>query len=200
MKIILGTASKYRKEVFEEMGYTDFEVMVADINEKAIRFDDPETLALALANAKADALLKRINEPAILITADQVVSWNGEIREKPENENQAREYLRSYHLAPAYTISAVAVTNTTTRKRASGANTVKIVFAQIPDAVIEQLIKQGDIFNKAGGFEVRDPLLKPYVKNIEGTMDSVMGLPKELMERLMEEARNPTPRGKEKTR
>lgn len=187
MKIILGTASKYRKEVFEEMGYTDFEVMVADINEKTIRFDDPETLALALANAKADALLKRINDPAILITADQVVSWNGEIREKPENENQARDYLRSYHFAPAYTISAVAVTNTATGKRASGANTVKIVFDQIPDAVIEQLIKQGDIFNKAGGFEVRDPLLKPYVKGIEGTMDSVMGLPKELTKRLMKE-------------
>ena len=36
MKIILGSGSKWRKIILEKAGY-DFEVMTADIDEKAIR-------------------------------------------------------------------------------------------------------------------------------------------------------------------
>jgi len=188
MKIILGTASEHRKQVFEEMGYTNFEVMAADIDEKAVRLNDPKELSLALANAKADELQKRISHPALLITADQVVGWKEEIREKPENAQQAREYLRTYYLAPAYATSAVAVTNTATGKRVSGVNVVKIIFRQIPEDVIEKLIEEGSIFSRAGGYEVRNPVLMPYIKNMEGTLDSVMGLPIELTRKLLKES------------
>ncbi len=190
MKIILGSASEFRKQVFEEMGYKDFKVMAADIDEKGIRLNNPEELTLALANAKADALQKKIKEPVLLITADQVVSWNGEIREKPLDAHQAKEYLGSYHLAPAYTINGIVVTDTGTGKRVSGTTSTKIVFRQIPETVINLLIADGGIFKRAGGFEVHDPLLKPYVESIEGTIDSVMGLPKELTERLMKEVQS----------
>lgn len=39
MQIILGSQSRGRREVLEGMGYS-FETMSADIDEKAIRFDD----------------------------------------------------------------------------------------------------------------------------------------------------------------
>jgi len=57
MKIILGSASARRKDILQQMGY-EFEVMSANIDEKAIRFDDPKKLTLAIVNAKADALEK----------------------------------------------------------------------------------------------------------------------------------------------
>ena len=72
MKIILGSQSKGRRHVLESMGY-EFGVMSSNIDEKAIRFNDPQKLTIALAHAKADALLPRIQEPALLITSDQVV-------------------------------------------------------------------------------------------------------------------------------
>lgn len=53
MKIILGSQSRSRRKVLEKLGY-EFEVMPADIDEKAIRFDDPTKLTLVLARAKAD--------------------------------------------------------------------------------------------------------------------------------------------------
>ncbi|NQS90060.1 Maf family protein, partial [Patescibacteria group bacterium] len=89
MKIILGSQSKGRKKMLEEMG-VEFEIMPADIDEKAIRLKDPKELVLVIARAKADALKPRISEPAILITSDQVVVWQGKIREKPENGKEAR--------------------------------------------------------------------------------------------------------------
>lgn len=41
MKIILGSKSKGRRGVLESLGY-EFEVMLADIDEKVIRSDDPQ--------------------------------------------------------------------------------------------------------------------------------------------------------------
>lgn len=187
VQIILGSASKGRKEVLARMGY-EFTVMAADIDERAIRFDDPKELTLALAHAKADALLSRIHEPTLLITSDQVVAWNGHIREKPENEMQAREYLRGYSLHPAETVTAVVITNTAVRKRREGVDVVRVSFFPIPEEVIHRFIKEGDPFSRAGGFSIKNPILKEYVERVDGAEDSVIGLPKELTERLMEEA------------
>lgn len=170
----------------KEMGY-EFEVMPANIDEKAIRHEDPKELVLRLGNAKADALLSRITEPALLITGDQVVSWKGEIREKPENEEEARYFLRSYHEAPAEPTSSVVVVNTKTGKRASRIDVVKIYFKKIPEEVIDEIIKRKDIFHRAGGFGIQDPLLEPYIEKIEGTIDSIIGLPKELTKQLIKE-------------
>jgi len=190
MKIILGSASKGRRRVLEEMGY-EFEVMAADIDEKAIgsRADDPKKLTLMLAHAKAKALLPRIQEPAFLITSDQVVVWRGKILEKPENAEQAREFLRGYSEAPLDTVTAVAVCNTKTKKCAEGVDVARVVFSPIRDVAIEKFIREGDPFTHAGGFNVNDSILKNYVERIEGERESVIGLPRELTEKLLREVK-----------
>lgn len=119
MKIILGSQSKGRQDVLKRMGY-DFEAMSANIDEKSIRHFNPADLVLLIAQAKTLALLPKIKEPAILITADQVVLFNGEIREKPIDKKQAYEFLKSSHLHPIETIGAVVVTNTKTGKSVNG--------------------------------------------------------------------------------
>jgi len=58
------------------MGY-EFEVMPSNIDEEEIRLENPQELTLALSYVKTNALLSKIKEPAILITSDQVVCWNG---------------------------------------------------------------------------------------------------------------------------
>jgi len=187
MKIILGSQSQGRQQILREMGY-EFEVMTADIDEKAIRFEDPKELVLALASAKADELQKRISEPALLITGDQVVVCDDEIREKPRDAAEARKFLQSYAQHPAEIVNAIAVTNTQTGKRLTEVDTSKIYLKPLPEDVIEKLILQGDVFTQAGGFSVRNPLIEPLVERIDGTIDSVEGLPRELTERLLKEA------------
>jgi len=186
MKIILGSASKGRRDVLENAGYK-FEVMAADIDEKAIRFSDPKILTLALANAKADALLQRVHEPALLITSDQVVWWNGQIREKPENEDQARKFLRTCAEYPSETVTAVSVTNTKTRERKSGVDLAKVYFNAIPEEVIEKYIREGTPLDHAGGFTIASPIIRPYVQKVEGAEDSVIGLPIDLTKKLLGE-------------
>lgn len=189
MKLILGSASKGRREVLENAGY-EFEVMAADIDEKTIRFRDPKKLTRALAHAKADALLPKIKEPAVLITSDQVVWWNGQIREKPADEKQAREYLRTVFQHPAETVTAIVATNTATGDRAEGVDIARVLFQPIPEGVINKFINDGDPLAHAGGFSITSSILKPYITRIEGTEDSVIGLPLELTKTLIKKVSN----------
>ena len=189
MKIILGSQSEGRRQILTEMGYK-FEVRPANIDEKAIRFTDPQKLTLALANAKANALLAKITEPAILITSDQVVICDGKIREKPESVEMARNYLQSYNTQPAETVTAVVVTNTATGKRYDGIDIAKVYFNEFTTQDIEKLITEKKIFTKAGGFLIQEALQKGQINKVSGTIDSVVGLPKILTQNLISQASN----------
>lgn len=174
--------------MLEEMGI-DCEVIPPNIDEKAIRLHDPRQLVLALAHAKADALVSRISEPAYLITSDQVVVYQGEIREKPENEIEARAFLESYDGSFAETVTSVVVTDLVTGKRAEGVDIAKVYFTSFSQHDIEELILDGRVFHIAGGFSIDGEKWVDHIDRIEGTRDSVLGLPKEMTSRLMQEVR-----------
>jgi septum formation protein len=187
MHIILGSQSQGRRELLAAIGY-EFTVMPAHIDERAIRADDPGALTLALAHAKADALLPQIHEPALLITSDQVVVWQGTIREKPQHTEEARAFLRGYAEGPAETVTAVVVTHTATGVRRQGIDRATVWFRPIPEAVIDRVIAHGEVFAYAGGFSITDPLLSAYIERVDGTAESVIGLPTALTGQLLRAA------------
>lgn len=179
------------------MGFA-FTVMTADIDEKAIRKESAEDLVTTLAEAKAEAIMAKIamvdsdksksdNEPTLLITSDQVVVHEGAIREKPADEKEARMFIEGYSRAPASTVGAVLVINLATGKRRGGVDKTEIYFHPIPDEVINSLIEEGSVFYAAGGLMVEHPLVSPLVAAMVGSVDSVMGLPKNLTLSLIEE-------------
>lgn len=187
-RIILGSGSTYRQQLLREMGY-DFDVVSPDIDEQAIRSHNPVELALALAHAKADAVVAELQSPALIITADQVVAHGGQIREKPASADEARHFMRTGSDGPSETVSAVVVTDSATGRRAAGVDIVQIYLRTLPDALIEDRIVDGEVFHCAGALRIEDPLIEPYIERLEGAIDSVMGLPKELTARLIGEIR-----------
>lgn len=188
MKIILGSQSGNRKQVLTDAGYT-FDIMVSGIDEKAIRHENWYDMPILIAKAKAEALLARIKEPALLITADVVVVWNGELREKPIDGNEARVFLKSFSESPhpVECVNGIVVTNTETGAVSTGTDISKIFFGKIPDELIETLIEEGGVTNWAGAFTLLDPRIKGCVSRIEGVFDSVLGLPMDVVEKCMRE-------------
>ncbi|XP_010677777.1 uncharacterized protein LOC104893375 isoform X4 [Beta vulgaris subsp. vulgaris] len=195
-KIILGSKSKARREILEQMGY-EFTIMTADIDEKAIRKEKPEDLVMALAEAKADAIISKLqiadiqvndSEPTLLISADTVVVYEGMVREKPSSKEEARRYMKDYSGSKASTVSSVLVTNLQTGFRKGEWDKVEILFDEIPDETIDKLIEEGAVLGVAGGLIIEHPLILPLVKEVVGTTDSVMGLPKAVAERLISES------------
>ncbi|KAL2513022.1 Maf-like protein [Abeliophyllum distichum] len=194
-KIILGSSSIARKKILSEMGY-QFTTMSADIDEKAIRKEKPEDLVMALAEAKADAIASKLQnienqendgKPTLLVAADTVVVYQGMIREKPSNKEEACQFIKGYSSGHATTVSSVVVTNLKTGFRRGEWDKVEIQFHDIPEHIIDNLIEEGNVLNVAGALIIEHPLVLPYVKAVVGTTDSVMGLPKALTERLINE-------------
>ncbi|XP_021901499.1 maf-like protein DDB_G0281937 isoform X5 [Carica papaya] len=222
-KLILGSSSIARRQILADMGY-EFTVMIADIDEKCIRKEKPEDLVMALAEAKADAIVSKLQtvnnqeldseaifliaadtvepimqrlpigdsvleaDPKLLITCDQVVVYEGVIREKPSCEEEAREFIKGYSGRNAATVSSVMITNLKTGIRKGQWDRVQIYFHEIPDEVIEKLIKEGLVLKVAGALIIEHPLILPYIKQVLGTTDSVMGLPKALVQKLIKES------------
>ena len=111
-KLILGSSSKWRREQMEQMGYV-FETRSADIDEYAITVDgnldtrstsDPHKLTLAIAHAKADAILPQCSPNSLLITS-------GTQTQAVSSRREGKSLLRTQ------TTHTLAHTHTDTHKR-----------------------------------------------------------------------------------
>ena len=185
MKIILGSSSEGRKLALKKAGY-EFEVIVPDIDEKAIRSDDPLNIPILIAREKARVIKGKINEQAIAIVGDQVVICDGNLEEKPESDEEVRMFFSRYNAGhPAETISAIVVLNTENGKQEEGVDITKVYFKHVPEEVIEKYIESRQPFSQAGGFAVEHELLASYIDRVEGEIDSTQGLPIKLMKELI---------------
>ncbi|OLP92774.1 (DL)-glycerol-3-phosphatase 1 [Symbiodinium microadriaticum] len=192
--VLLGSSSKWRRAIFaQHFPECGSDYLSPDIDEKAIRAEKPEEMCLAIARAKADALAPKVKDrDVLLVCMDQVVSCDGQIREKPETEAEARQFLESYRQGKhASFINGMVVLNASTGRCASSLNSSKAFWKIFPDEVVDALIKKGDLFTCAGGVVVEDELLQPYLRCIEGTEDSVQGLPLKPLRMLLARAQAP---------
>jgi septum formation protein len=187
--LILGSQSKGRKKILTELGYK-FETMSPNFDEKSIRSNNPQELALKLGKAKNDALKNKIGPNDILITSDQVSSFQGEIREKPINYDEAKKFLKSYSNNNVSTFTSVVVYNNATKKEVSGVDTATVCFDEIPDKDIQAIIDKKYILSCGGGFMIEDPILLKHITRIDGNPKSVMAMPPKLLEKLLEEVKD----------
>lgn len=162
----------------------EFDVLSPNIDEKSI-LGDPYELPLKIAKAKAEALMKRLAESnqydqCVLITSDSVVLFEGVVREKPRNREEAIDFLSSYSGKSVQTLSAVVVTEFPSGVQKSGTDIGVLHFDEITDDVVERVAEKGQVYNAAGGILIEDYDLGPLIHSIESTVDSIMGLPLEL--------------------
>jgi septum formation protein len=200
-RVILGSSSSSRKAIMDELrqehGLPAYEVITANIDEKAIRHDAPEQLVMALGRAKRDAILAKMKtspqdhqqDQGLLITCDQVVVHDNRILEKPESEEECRAFIRGYRPGyPCSTVGSVVVTNLASGKSYEAIDTSRVHFKAIPEETIDALIADGQCMWCAGGLMVEHPLVVPFVEKIDGTEDGVKGLSKKMVIELLLEA------------
>lgn len=203
--LILGSGSFTRKLILKEMGIP-FHLVVRPIDEKSLgdrSSMEASALVTLLANAKADHLIQGILEeeegtalPAsvdsswVVLTADQVVVHDGSILEKPETTDEARSFVRSYARLPPSTVGACVLTHLPSGTRVQGVDTARIDFkADVAEGdLVGALLEDGaPVLECAGGLMAEHPLVRQHVAGIDGTEDSVMGLSKALVLRLLKE-------------
>jgi septum formation protein len=205
--LVLGSGSYTRKLLLEEMNIP-LHVFVRSIDERTIgnrEKDSPHDLVLTLAKAKAHYLVKEIintnntvselppqKNGYIVLTGDQVVTHDGEILEKPLDVQEAKSFVSRYAASPPSTVGSIVLTHVPSGIQVSGIDSATIVFresvadANLIDALLED---EAPVLSCAGGLMVEHPLVKEHIERIDGTEDSVMGLSKDLVRKLLKELR-----------
>jgi septum formation protein len=185
----LGSSSIGRKTVLEINGWP-FILMHPNIDEKSIRTANNFELPQLVAKAKATAVFNALKEAnregeAIIITADTIALFKNNLREKPANIAEAKEFLSSYSNESVSTVSAVIVTHYPSGRQACDVDLATVYWDNISDNIVNSVTGRGEIMSCAGGFKIEDPDLNPLIHSVEGPLDSVMGLPLELTVRLI---------------
>jgi len=242
LPLILGSSSSSRRAVLSALEVS-FTVISPDIDEKAVRAETPELLTKAVANAKMDALIPKCVESypngCYVIASDQVVVGpedSAKAREKPETEEQAREFVKSYSGASCSTVSHIVVALLTPSSgtdhlpirisRREGSDRSTVYFKKFAEEDVSAILKPGaaiplssllplakfsqldsfkygsspshgrcetdgtasaSIYGCAGGLCIEHNAYARNITSISGSLDSVHGLPVDLLCSLMKD-------------
>lgn len=173
MKIILGSQSPRRVEILKFFSLP-FEQVSSHFDEDAVPYvGDPGAHAAVLAKGKAEALALEFPE-SIILTADTVVSLEGKLFGKPENELKAFETLQE--LAGKWHSVYTAVVVWKEGMFYEGVEETKVLMNSLSDDQIKRYLTALHWADKAGGYAIQlaGSLL---VRGIQGCYYNVMGLP-----------------------
>lgn len=181
---ILASASPRRKELLREAGY-NFETIVSDIDESLFEDTDisPAEFAANLAFAKALNIAKK-NPDKLVLGADTVVNFQGEIIGKADDAKHAEEIARKLFSKPHEVITAVALIRLCDNVKIIDCDTTIVYPRQLTDEQIAEHIAGNSWQDKAGAYAIQETGDK-FVEKIDGSLTNVMGLPMELVNSLL---------------
>lgn len=187
MKLILGSSSQSRQQVLKDLGY-EFEIIKPEIDEQSIRDVDPRQLVLKLGRAKADDIVKKVKEDALVIAGDSITIVNGAIREKAKDKSQAYQWIEEMSRGVAQTqISSIVVSNTKTGERQEGVAEASVIFNPIPEDEVKDFVESGAVFNHAGAYAIQKEPFASRIKEIKGEIETIIGLPKSLVQKFLKD-------------
>lgn len=171
--IILASKSPRRQELLKLMGL-NFKVELKDVDESYPEYLTPAEIAVHISEKKAKAFSA---DGEIVITADTIVSLNGEILGKPNDKTHAQKMLRK--LSGSKHEVYTGVTLVQGDKKISFYDVTEVSCKSVTDAEIDFYIDNYQPYDKAGSYGVQDWWGIVVVEKINGSYTNVMGLPTE---------------------
>lgn len=175
MRIILASQSPRRKELLQLAGY-DFSVIAAATDEKfpdEMSIDEiPVFIALQKANAVAANTLEK---DTIIIAADTIVVFDGEILGKPTDKKVALKMLEKLNGNKHAVYTGVAIKQQD--KLYSFVEKTTVFFNELPTEQLQYYIDNFSPLDKAGAYGCQEWIGARVISRIEGDFYNVMGLP-----------------------
>ena len=184
VSIILASASPRRRELLAEAGYK-FTAVTPDIDESTFSTAGvaADEYAKKLALAKAKNVAEKYPD-SLVIGADTVVDFAGEIIGKPADSKEAEQITRKLFSAPHKVITAIALVRRSDGIELCESDITTVHPKSLTDKQIAEHIKSGSWQDKAGAYAIKETG-DEFVEKIEGSLTNVMGLPMELLQRLL---------------
>ena len=184
--VILASASPRRHDLLKEL-ISDFQVISADIDEDALTDPDPFVTAQRLAKEKVFAVYSQ-HPDSLVIGGDTVVAlpdgdgWRQ--LTKPTDEGDAARILGELSGQTHTVITGVCI------KWPKGfhafTESSEVAFKQMSAEEIRAYIATGEPMDKAGAYGLQGGA-RPFISEVKGSVNNVIGLPTERLEEALRE-------------
>jgi septum formation protein len=170
VRLILASASPRRAELLRAAGY-EFEIVVADVDERVRDGEPPAEYVRRLAAEKSSAVMAA---DAIILGADTTVVVDGEILGKPRDDDEAAAMLR--RLAGRHHEVLTGVSIRQGAHEVGRVESTAVWFSVLTKEDIAWYVASGEGRDKAGAYAIQG-LASRFIPRIDGSYANVVGLP-----------------------
>lgn len=181
VSLILGSSSPRRVELLTDAGVS-FTQIRPEINEEQIPGEPPHEFALRLAQEKALSISAGLDRGEIVIGCDTIVVLGNEILGKPKDADDALIILSKLSGQQHVVCSAIAFCRGD-EIIGSGFDATIVRFNEVTSERLTRYIATGEPLDKAGAYGIQG-MGAFLVDSIEGNLDTVIGLPRRLLDGL----------------
>lgn len=153
----------------------NFRVVLKEVDESFPAFLQPAEVAVYIARKKAEAFDDSLQDDAVVITADTIVTIDGLILGKPEDEQDAFRMLSLLSGKTHEVITGVAILYK--HEVHAFYDNTKVHFRELSDDNKWFYIRNYKPFDKAGAYGIQEWIGHTAIEKIEGSYNNVVGLP-----------------------
>ncbi len=122
----------------------------------------------------------------MILAGDTLVVLGEEILGKPKDEKEAFSFLKKMSGRSHLVKTGIALLEYPSEKLVTDVVTTEVWFHDLSDEQIQSYISTGEAFDKAGAYGIQGEA-KAFVKEVKGSVDSVIGLPLDRVIELLKE-------------
>jgi septum formation protein len=178
--IVLASGSPRRQELLRNAGIK-FVVRPANIVEVPAQGEQPRAFAERMSREKAGAA-RGNGDGGVILAADTVVALEAEILGKPEDAEDACRMLGRLSNRTHEVITAVCLLGEEFSDVRS--EMTRVHFDPMSAAEIADYVASGEPMDKAGAYAIQGRASR-WISTIEGDYSNVVGLPVELVRRML---------------
>jgi septum formation protein len=182
-QLILASSSPRRRQLLQDAGYDFVVIPPSDSAECGIcSSETPPELVARLAYQKAEDVAKRFDS-GLVVGCDTVAECLGQILGKPKSRDHAREMLSLLRGREHRVYSGLCLWRRPADQVSVQVEVTRLVMDPISDAQLDAYLDTDQWEGKAGAFGYQDGLDSVHI--LEGSESNVVGLPLELLERML---------------
>jgi septum formation protein len=183
-RLVLASSSPRRRDALLKLGLT-FAVMEPDVDETVAPAVPPHEAAVLLAQRKAEAVGARLAGDELIIAADTLIAYEGEIIGKPRDRDHAVDILTRLGGATHHVLTGVALWDRLTGRRVAAFEATEVQMQPLSEQQIREYVDSGEADGKAGAYAIQETGHR-FVRGLNGSLSNVVGLPVEMLRVLLD--------------
>lgn len=172
-KLVLASSSPRRRDLLARLGVVPDRVASPDIDETPRKGETPRVYALRMAEEKAVAVSRDVDE--IVIAGDTTVAVGRRILQQAVDGEMQRGFLQLLSGRRHHVLSAVAVIDVEGRMRSRICDSI-VRFKRLGSDEIQSYVDSGEGLGKAGGYAIQGRA-EALIDWMAGSHSGVVGLP-----------------------